>query len=164
MDPALVHHFFGTKERLFAAAMRLPVVPGELIAAALAAGPADPAQSLGEHLVRTVLRAWDVHEIRDILLGVLRSATTSPQAMAMLREFLTEAIVGQLSAAARSDDPPGPGRRRLPGLPGRQPVSRPAADQVRARAGAPGDRRPGHAGRRDRARPWTVTSPANLTD
>ena len=25
VDPALVHHFFGTKERLFAAAMRLPV-------------------------------------------------------------------------------------------------------------------------------------------
>ena len=40
VDPALVHHFFGTKERLFAAAVRLPVVPGELIGAALAAGPA----------------------------------------------------------------------------------------------------------------------------
>ena len=71
VDPALVHHFFGSKERLFAAAMRLPVVPGELIAAALAAGPG-PGDSLGEHLVRTVLRVWDVHEIRDILLGVLR--------------------------------------------------------------------------------------------
>ncbi|HTT51779.1 MAG TPA: TetR family transcriptional regulator [Streptosporangiaceae bacterium] len=113
VDPALVHHFFGTKERLFAAAMRMPVVPGELIAAALAAGPADPARSLGEHLVRTVLRAWDSREIRDILLGVLRSATTSPQAMVMLREFLTESIVGQLSAAARSDDPPGPAGARF---------------------------------------------------
>ncbi len=42
VDPALVHHFFGTKERLFAAAVRLPVVPGELIGSALAAGAADP--------------------------------------------------------------------------------------------------------------------------
>ena len=36
VDAALVHHFFGTKERLFAAAMRLPVLPSELLAAALA--------------------------------------------------------------------------------------------------------------------------------
>ena len=54
------HHFYGTKERLFAAAMRLPVVPGELISSALAAGAADPGGSLGEHLVRAALSAWDV--------------------------------------------------------------------------------------------------------
>ena len=74
VDPALVHHFYGTKERLFAAAMRLPVVSGELLGAALAAGPADPAESLGEHLVRTVLQAWEVHEIRDVFAGLIRSA------------------------------------------------------------------------------------------
>jgi len=111
VDPALVHHFFGTKERLFAAAMRLPVVPGELIAATLAAGPG-PGESLGELMVRTVLRVWDVHEIRDILLGVLRSAATSPQAMTMLREFVTEAIVDRLSAAARPGDPEEPAGAR----------------------------------------------------
>ena len=101
VDPALVHHFYGTKERLFAAAMRLPVVPGELLGAALAAGPADPADSLGEFLVRTVLQAWEVHEIRDIFVGLIRSAGTSEQATTMLREFVTEAIVGRLSAVAR---------------------------------------------------------------
>ena len=101
VDPALVHHFYGTKERLFAAAMRLPVVPGELLGAALAAGPADPAESLGEHLVRTVLQAWEVHEIRDVFVGLIRSASTSAQATTMLREFVTEAIVGRLSAVAR---------------------------------------------------------------
>jgi AcrR family transcriptional regulator len=101
VDPALVHHFYGTKERLFAAAMRLPVVPGELLGAALAAGPADPAESLGEFLVRTVLQAWEVHEIRDIFVGLIRSASTSEQATTMLREFVTEAIVGRLSAVAR---------------------------------------------------------------
>lgn len=35
VDPALVHHFFGTKEALFAAAMRLPVVPSEVLYATL---------------------------------------------------------------------------------------------------------------------------------
>lgn len=105
VDPALVHHFFGTKERLFAAAMRLPVVPGELISTALAAGAADPGGSLGEHLVRVALGAWDVAEIRDTFLGLLRSAATSEQALIMLREFVTEAIVGRLSAAAHTADP-----------------------------------------------------------
>jgi len=74
VDPALVHHFFGTKERLFGAAMRLPLIPGEMIDAALAPGVRNPAQSLGEHLVRTVLGAWDVSEVRDMFLGLLRSA------------------------------------------------------------------------------------------
>jgi AcrR family transcriptional regulator len=106
VDPALVHHFFGTKERLFAAAMRLPVVPGELIGAVLAGGgPARAGESLGERLVRAMLGAWDVHEIRDTFLGLLRSAATSEQAMTMLRQFVTEAILARLSAAARAADP-----------------------------------------------------------
>jgi AcrR family transcriptional regulator len=106
VDPALVHHFFGTKERLFTAAMRLPVVPGELIGAALAgAGPARAGESLGERLVRAMLGAWDVHEIRDTFLGLLRSAATSEQAMTMLRQFVTEAILARLSVAAQAADP-----------------------------------------------------------
>jgi AcrR family transcriptional regulator len=106
VDPALVHHFFGTKERLFTAAMRLPVVPGELIGAALAgAGPAQAGESLGERLVRAMLGAWDVHEIRDTFLGLLRSAATSEQAMTMLRQFVTEAILARLSVAAQAADP-----------------------------------------------------------
>ncbi|MGD0924846.1 MAG: TetR family transcriptional regulator [Streptosporangiaceae bacterium] len=105
VDPALVHHFFGTKERLFAAAVRLPVVPGELISSALSAGTGDPAGSLGERLVLTALSAWDVAEIRDTFLGLLRSAATSEQALIMLREFVTEAIVGRLSTAAGTSDP-----------------------------------------------------------
>ena len=100
VDPALVHHFFGTKERLFGAAMRLPLIPGEIIDAALAPGVRNPAQSLGEHLVRTVLGAWDVSEVRDMFLGLLRSAVTSEQAAAMLREFVTESILGRIAEVA----------------------------------------------------------------
>lgn len=100
VDPALVHHFFGTKERLFAAAMRLPVIPGELISAALAPGARDPGRSLGEHLLRTVLGAWAVDEVRETFLGLMRSAVTSEQAAAMLREFATDSILGRLAEVA----------------------------------------------------------------
>ena len=31
VDPALIHHYFGTKEKLFLAAMNSPINPAELI-------------------------------------------------------------------------------------------------------------------------------------
>jgi AcrR family transcriptional regulator len=104
VDAALVHHFFGTKERLFVAAMRLPFDPSELVAAALDPDGREPGQSLGEHLLLTALRAWDVPDVRATFLGLLRSAVTSEQAAGMLREFATEAILGRIAGAAA----PGP--------------------------------------------------------
>jgi AcrR family transcriptional regulator len=103
VDPALVHHFHGSKEQLFTAAMRLPVVPSEVLTAALAPGGRDPGTSLGEHLVRTVLGLWESEEVRGPFLGLLRSAVTSEQAAVMLREFLTEAILGPVAAAAAAE-------------------------------------------------------------
>jgi AcrR family transcriptional regulator len=103
VDPALVHHFHGSKEQLFAAAMRLPVVPSEVLTAALAPGGRGPGASLGEHLVRTVLGVWESEEVRGPFLGLLRSAVTSEQAAAMLREFLTEAILGPVARAAAAE-------------------------------------------------------------
>jgi AcrR family transcriptional regulator len=102
VDAALVHHFFGTKERLFAAAMRLPVNPGDLLTAALAPGAREPGQGLGEHLVRTVLGAWEVTEMRSTFLGLLRSAVTSEQAAGMMREFATEAILSRIAGAVQA--------------------------------------------------------------
>lgn len=113
VDPALVHHFYGDKERLFAAAVRLPMVPGDIVAAALDPAAREPGHSLGEHLVQTVLRTWDVAEIRSVFLGLLRSAATSEQAAAMMREFATETILSRVAEAAGAG--PGPGRR--PGQP-----------------------------------------------
>lgn len=107
VDAALVHHFYVSKERLFVAAMRLPVNPGDVVAAALAPGARDEGRSLGEHMLRTVLGVWDVAEVRATFLGLLRSATTSEQATAMLREFVTDAILGRLAEVAGQAAPGG---------------------------------------------------------
>jgi AcrR family transcriptional regulator len=104
VDAALVHHFFGAKENLFAAAMRLPVNPGDVVAAVLASAH-DQGRSLGEHLLRTLLGIWDVAEMRAAFFGLLRSATTSEQAMGMLREFVTSAIIGRVAQAIQAADP-----------------------------------------------------------
>jgi AcrR family transcriptional regulator len=103
VDPALVHHFYGTKERLFAAAMQLPFVPSEAITAALAERPAGlPA---GVYLVHTALALWDSPGVRDAFVGILRSALTSDQAAAMLREFVSQAILAPVASLAGGTDP-----------------------------------------------------------
>jgi AcrR family transcriptional regulator len=103
VDPALVHHFYGTKEGLFAAAMQLPFVPSEVITAALADRPAG--QPAGEYLVRTALTLWDSPGVRDAFVGILRSAVTSDQAAAMLREFVSRAILAPVASLAGGSDP-----------------------------------------------------------
>ena len=102
VDPALVHHFYGNKEKLFAAAMRLPAVPSEVIAAALAGGGG---ASPGTHLVAAVLAVWEDPAVHGVIIGLLRSAMNSEQAAGLLREFITDAILAPVRALARADSP-----------------------------------------------------------
>ena len=102
VDPALVHHFYGNKEKLFAAAMRLPALPSEVIAAALAGGDG---ASPGTHLVAAVLAVWEDPAVHGVIIGLLRSAMNSEQAAGLLREFITDAILAPVRALARADSP-----------------------------------------------------------
>ena len=101
VDPALVHHFFGTKQDLFVAAMELPIDPAKMVPAVLAQG----IDGLGERLVRMFLRIWDGTPGQNPMLALLRSATSNEQAAAMLREFLSDAILGPVARAAGHDRP-----------------------------------------------------------
>lgn len=55
VDPALIHHYFGTKQQLFAAVVELPVDPEVVL------GRVDttPVEQLGETLVAAVVAVWD---------------------------------------------------------------------------------------------------------
>jgi len=101
VDPALVHHYFGTKEQVFVAAMELPFDPAERLPEVLAG---DPAQ-LGERLVRLFVSIWDEPDFRAPMLGLLRSAMTGEQGAAMLREFVGGALLGRVAAAVGDVDP-----------------------------------------------------------
>ena len=59
---------------------------------------------LGEILVGTILRIWDVADARTAFLGLLRSAATTEQGVAMLREFVTSTILAGLAQAAGLGD------------------------------------------------------------
>ena len=69
VDPALVHHYFGTKDDLFVASLQLPVDPRERLAPALAGGP----DGAAERILRVFLEVWDEPDNRLALLGLVRS-------------------------------------------------------------------------------------------
>ena len=55
VDPALVHHYFGTKDDLFVAALELPVDPRVVLAPVVEGG----VEGAGERLLRAFLSVWD---------------------------------------------------------------------------------------------------------
>src|SRR5687768_1986759 len=93
VDPALVHHYFGTKQELFVAAVQLPVNPVERLTAVLAQ---DPDQA-GERMVEVFLSIWDHAADQSPLLALVRSAVGDERAAAMLREFITEEVLGPIA-------------------------------------------------------------------
>lgn len=103
VDPALVHHFYGSKERLFAAAMQLPFIPSEVIGAVIAGH--EQTDGLGAHMVRSALGVWESAEVRGAFQAMLRSALTSEQAAATLREFIAAAILRPVASVAGGTDP-----------------------------------------------------------
>ncbi|WP_412742185.1 TetR family transcriptional regulator [Krasilnikovia sp. MM14-A1004] len=88
VDPALVHHYFGTKEKLFLAAMNSPINPAELVPQALAG----PREQAGERLVRLVLTVWD-SPAGGAAVALLRSAMSNDWTARLMREFVVTQIL-----------------------------------------------------------------------
>jgi AcrR family transcriptional regulator len=101
VDPALVHHYFGSKQRLFVAAMAFPVDPAAVIPAVVAGGPPE---RVGERFAAFVIGLWDRPEVRPLVTGVVRSAATDPIAAEMARRLLTEGPLLALAAAIDRPD------------------------------------------------------------
>lgn len=89
VDPALVHHYFDTKEGMFAAAMQLPVTPEQVLPLLLEG----PREEIGERLVRLLLTVTGQPETREPMIALIRSAMTNQQAETMFREFATNALL-----------------------------------------------------------------------
>jgi len=89
VDPALVIHYFGTKEALFIAAAGLPAGLSELFGNLAAL----PDHDFGRTLVRSYLTLVDCDDSRNGILALVRSAVSNDKAAAMLREFLTAELL-----------------------------------------------------------------------
>jgi len=105
VDSALVHHYFGTKQQLFAAAINLPIDPMTVL------GPIRevPVEELGLVLPSLLLPLWD-SEMGAALVATLRSMLAGSD-VNLVRSFLQEVITAEV--APRVDNPPGSGRIRV---------------------------------------------------
>lgn len=105
VDPALLHHYFGTKRQLFLAAIELPVDPQTVIDA-LAAAPVD---QLGTVLLRNLLRLWD-GPAQEAMLALFRSNLVAGDTT-IIRSFVLEVILKEV--APRVDSHSGDGQLRI---------------------------------------------------
>jgi AcrR family transcriptional regulator len=102
VDPALVHHFFGSKQRLFLSVTELPLQPEEVLPGVLAGRRSEA----GMRLARFSVELWENPEARERLAGILRAAVSEPEAAQMARELATERFVGAISESLGVDDAP----------------------------------------------------------
>lgn len=91
VDPALVHHHFGSKQALFVAAHHLPVDPAKMIEG-LSTVPRD---ELAAQIVRLYLASFGT--VGSPALSLLRAAATNDAAARMLREFIVESLIRNAS-------------------------------------------------------------------
>jgi AcrR family transcriptional regulator len=100
VDPALVIHYFGSKQQLFLAAVELPIDVEELVER-LRNGPRS---KVGERVVHFALGVLAQPEGRARWAGLIRAAASDPDAAAVLRELVTRRIFEPLAEALGSDD------------------------------------------------------------
>lgn len=95
VNSALLHHYFGTKDQLFLAALDFPLQPRELIHRVIDGDRAE----VGERLVRFAFGLLEEGASRERVLAVLRAAATNEQMARLLRGFMVREIVGPIAAA-----------------------------------------------------------------
>ncbi|MFC8831104.1 TetR family transcriptional regulator [Streptomyces sp. NPDC057137] len=101
VDPALVHHYFGTKEEVFGAAIEVSFEPA-LVVPAVLTGDTD---GIGERLARYFISVWEDPVSRAPLLAIVRSALTNDAAAALLRKFVLRRLLERIAMDLDVPDP-----------------------------------------------------------
>lgn len=96
-----MHHYFGTKDEVFAAAIEVSFEPALVIPAVLTGGT----DGLGERLARYFIGVWENPATRAPLLAILRSALTHEAAAKVLRGFVLRRLLERVAEALDVPDP-----------------------------------------------------------
>jgi AcrR family transcriptional regulator len=100
VDPALVRRFFGTKDALLTAALRVTLTPGERLAEVVGGDP----DQLGEELVDYFLGVWEQPRSREVLLAMIRTASTNAHAARLLRDFFADQVLARLAGVPDDEE------------------------------------------------------------
>lgn len=100
VDPALVAHFFGTKQQLFVDVVELPFDPSHVVPAVFAG----EREHLGQRLADFLLTLLENPEARRRMTGLIRAAASEPEAARMVRELITREVFARIVDALGVDD------------------------------------------------------------
>lgn len=101
VDPRLVLHYFGSKRGLFLEAVELPVDASVVVSRALRGDSG----TVGERVADLVLSVLDDPASRQVLMGILRSAVTDPEAAELVRDLLSERLLLPIAREVAADHP-----------------------------------------------------------
>ncbi|WP_373143353.1 TetR/AcrR family transcriptional regulator [Mycobacterium marinum] len=104
VDAALVHHYYGTKQQLFAAAIQIPIDPTAVLEQIVET----PVDELGLKLPSVLLPLWD-SELGTGLISTLRALMAGTESN-LARSFMQEVVTSEVGS--RVDSPTGTGRIR----------------------------------------------------
>jgi AcrR family transcriptional regulator len=101
VDSALVHHYFGTKEQVFEAAVEVAFAPAVKVRDAVLEGPLDLA---GERMTRTIFGLWENPVTRKPLLAIVRSAVNNEAAAAVFRRLVSAQLLRRIAGEIDAPD------------------------------------------------------------
>lgn len=101
VDPALVMHFYGSKEALFAEVVQWPFDPDEAVAELLVG----KRSAVGERLARLFVTTWDAEAGRNPIVALLRTALSQDSAARLFRDFLSTRFFAPLAEGLGIDRP-----------------------------------------------------------
>jgi AcrR family transcriptional regulator len=100
VDAALVHHYFGSKDDLFIAALEIPVDPRQVVPMVFA----DGVEGAGERLLRVFLSVWENPDARLPLIALVRASLGEAGPVNLLREGVLRMIFTPLREILPGDD------------------------------------------------------------
>ncbi len=100
VDPALLLHYFGSKENVFLAAVELPFEP-EVVLPGLLAGDRG---TIGERFARFVVATLENDASRARLLAIIRAAASEPAAARVLRGLVEQRLRDPIAHALGTED------------------------------------------------------------
>lgn len=100
VDPALIYHYFGSKEGLLDAA----TTPPQRWLDNVAKSWTTPKPELGRQLLQTVMDNWADEEIGPMLRAVLLTAAHEPNTRVKLRNVVERSLIGESTLGIDEDD------------------------------------------------------------
>ena len=91
VDPALVHHYFGSKDELFLATVEVQISPRTVVEKLVA----DGTDGLGIRMIAAIMGVWE-SPAGASLIAALRTAIGEPGPRRALSQFVTAEIITRL--------------------------------------------------------------------